>query len=110
MPIQNQNSASVTVNAVLVPQIVVSTQINAAGKLVTSARALLQGAQVTNAGQANESWAVAGQPAAVQIPDVANLAGNASTADLAAVQAALNAAMTDVETAINAINAIRKLA
>ena len=52
---------------------------------------------------------LAGAASDLFIPDVTNLAGNASTADLAAVQTALNTAMTDIEAAITAINGIRKL-
>ena len=44
--IANQNAASITVNAVCVPQIVISTRVDpTSGKLLTSARAVLAGAR-----------------------------------------------------------------
>ena len=109
MPIPNQNSSTVTVNAVFVPAVQINSQVDpATGKMTVSAREFAS-RQVQNAGESNEIWATVGNVATVTIPDVTNLAGNAATADLAAVQTALNTAMTDIIAAISAVNVIRKL-
>ena len=75
-------------------EVLVSGSIDAQGKLHVAARAVLCPAQRQNAGTDQENLTVAGDRQTVFIPDVSNLAADASTADLATagLQAQFNAA------------------
>ena len=109
MPIPSVNSPSLTVNAVFAEEVLVSGSIDAQGKLHVAARAVILPAQCQNAGTPSEAWTVAGDRQTVFIPDVSNLAGDPSTADLASLQAQFNAAFSALVTAIGAVNTQRGL-
>jgi hypothetical protein len=109
MPIAPVNSATVTVNAVLAEQILIAASVSSQGQLTVSARAVLCGAECDNAGTATEKWTPAGPRKSVFIPDVNNLAGQPSTADLASLQSQFNAALSALETVLAAVNQVRKL-
>ncbi len=109
MPIAAVNTPTVTVNSVLVENLVVSASINAQGQLTVSARAVLRGAECDNAGAPTEKWTPAGPRKSVFVPDVSNLAGNPATADLAALQSQFTSAFAAMETALAAVNQTRQL-
>ena len=88
-----------TPNAVLVPQIVISTRI-VAGKLVSSVNITMQPAAVDGDG----NWQAAGFPVSTSVPDIANPASD--IVSLASELLALEASIIGV---VNDLNAIRKL-
>ena len=95
---QNQ-STPVTPNAVLVPQIVISTRI-INQKLVTSANITLQPAYVDDSG----NWQTAGFGTSTNIPNVNDL-----PTDLASLATDMATLETQLLTVVNDLNAIRKL-
>ena len=110
MPIAAVNTPTVTVNSVLVENLVVSASVNAQGQLTVSARAVLRGGRsATTPGPGRRKWTPAGPRKSVFIPDVSNSAGNPATADLAGLQLQFTAAFTAVETALAAVNQTRQL-
>lgn len=98
-PITPQNTGSITPNAVLVPNVMLTTRI-VSGALKTSAMVTLQAATVDGSG----NWTAVGTPKTIQLADVSAL-----PSDIASCQTAVNTVEADLIAAINAINAIRKL-
>ncbi len=109
MPIPSVNSPSLTVNSVFVQEVLVSGSIDPTAKLRVSARAVILPAVCQTDANGNQTWTIAGDRQTVFIPDVSNLAGDSSTADLAALQPQFDAAFGALVTAIGAVNQARQL-
>jgi len=101
MPISAQNPNTITINAVFIPQINLSTVIKPDGTIQTAAYIRVVPAQHD---AATDTWLAAGEGQQIVVGDVLNL-----PSDIAAAQSAVTAAYLALAGAIAQINAIRKV-
>ena len=101
MPIPAQNEATLVVNSVFVPTVVITAHIDPTTKqLVSSATLQLRGASVDDGG----NWTDCGGGGVVSLPDLSKL-----PPDLADLASGVGVAFTDILSLVAQINAVRKL-
>lgn len=101
--IQPTSVETITPNAVYAPSIVFNARI-VDGKLKTIATIMFKQAEVSNYGEANETWKDGVKVGHLTITDIENL-----PADLSSMQSQVTAMYEGLKTMLGAVNTVRQI-